>query len=542
MSGNNISEISPRTFEELSRLEYLDLADNRIEHLKVDAFLGLINLKRIDLHGNKLQYLHPDMFVGLPKLEDLFLADNLDLQIPTDSQFISSNSLTYLNISHCNVSSVSVETFANVSALEWLDLSYNDLSSVDINVLKVLTNLSVLYLYGNPLQCDCQLQEVWRWCQDNKIQTASEETAPKCETPSEVQGIWWGVLEKGQCLQGNIHYYGDYENTSYRYTDVEDTDLNVYLFNFLREYDAPIYAVPFIFGTTGNAILLIIIICNKHMRTVPNMYILNLAISDMIYLMVYFAESCANTISGTLNYGDFLCKYFPFCRRLSVGLSAYSVAVLSIQRYTVTVNPIQVRVSSQPTWRVTVATICGVWIVAALFALPSVLSRHVCQKLYCSRAIYPKYVVMFELLVSCVLPLCVIAFSYIMTARHLMKSAQPISEETQNPRLNTRKNSAKIVVGLTLVFLFSSVPYHSFWIYNIFNAQGTFDGDFYYDINEYNWKTYFVSMCFLLLNPCLNPVALFCSSLAFRRQFKRYLACCFKVKSPVINIKLVRRK
>jgi uncharacterized membrane protein (UPF0182 family) len=183
-----------------------------------------------------------------------------------------------------------------------------------------------------------------------------------------------------------------------------------------------------------------------------------------------------------------------------------------------------------------------VWIVAALFALPSGLSEDLCLELECARAIYPKNVTMFELLVSCVLPLCVIAFSYIMTARHLVKSAQPLSEEKQNPQLNTRTNAAKIVVGLTVVFLLSSVPYHTFWTINVFNIQGDFYGDFYYDIDEHNWRIHVVSMCFFLLNPCLNPVALFCTSLAFRRQFKRYLTCCFKLKSPVINIVLVRRK
>jgi hypothetical protein len=54
----------------------------------------------------------------------------------------------------------------------------------------------------------------------------------------------------------------------------------------------------------------------------------------------------------------------------------------------------------------------------------------------------------------------VIAFSYIMTARHLLESSCSLSEETQNSRLNTRKNAAKVVLGLTVVFLISFVPYH----------------------------------------------------------------------------------
>jgi Leucine-rich repeat (LRR) protein len=187
------------------RLEMLGLDHNIIEHLESDVFNGLVNLNVIILQGNKLQYLHPDTFLGLSVFQGL--------QMPTDPSLANSIILKHLAISVCNVRSVSVKTFANVSALIVLDLSYNNLKSVDINILKVLPNLSAMDLYDNPLQCDCQLQEVWRWCKDNNIKTANKEFAPECDTPSEVKGMWWGVLEKGQCLEGNMKYYGDYKNT-----------------------------------------------------------------------------------------------------------------------------------------------------------------------------------------------------------------------------------------------------------------------------------------------------------------------------------------
>ena len=100
--------------------------------------------------------------------------------------------------------------------------------------------------------------------------------------------MWWGVLEKGQCLDGDIQYYGDYNITSYSDTDIEEQEYR-YVYNyeyedgkddddeFFKQYEVPVYAVPFIFGTTCNVILLIINTCNKNMS-------LNLAISDIIYL------------------------------------------------------------------------------------------------------------------------------------------------------------------------------------------------------------------------------------------------------------------
>jgi hypothetical protein len=97
--------------------------------------------------------------------------------------------------------------------------------------------------------------------------------------------------------------------------------------------------------------------------------------------------------------------------RPSVGMSFYSVAVFSIQRCRVTVNHFHVRVSSPPKWRVTVATICALWTVAALFPVPSALSNCLSTDFVnLSRMKYFHFVVIFELSVSRVLPLCVIAY------------------------------------------------------------------------------------------------------------------------------------
>ena len=536
---NEISEILPGTFESMNSLEYFDLGSNRLVNLDSGVFSGLIKLTSINLSGNKLQFLLPDTFSWLPKLVHLFLYKKPGLRLQTDRNFIKSHSLSYLHIASCKFSSVSVETFVNVRELEWFDLSYNNLRTVHINIMRALPKLSILYLYGNPLQCDCQLKEVWRWCKDRNISTGDV----KCDTPREVKGMWWGVLWKGKCLDGNITYYGDYNRTHYSYTDTDHTISyeDVYDKKILNFYKLPVYAFLLTFGITSNFIILLIIICNKDMRTVPNMYILNLATSDIIHLTVIYFEIYTNTAPFKREDDDFMCTFLPFCLRLPVFLSAYSLAVFSFQRYRVTANSFHVRVSPQATWRVTVAAICGVWIVSASFAVPSVLSNYMCQYTYgTSSMTYYRHVVIFELIVSCVLPLCVIAFSHITTARHLVESSPFISEGTQNPQMNTRRNTAKIVVGLVLVFLISYVPYNAFWTHFICSDDfffSKFNNNLDKSENKFQ-NTYLILTCFLQINSCLNPVALFCTSNQFRQHLKRYLTCFCKKNSPPIDFEL----
>ena len=551
---NEISELLPGTFENMYSLEVLDLSNNNLKHLDSAMFSGLINLKEIRLEGNELQHLHPDTFFGLPNLQMLFLNENWALLIPTDHNFINSHSLSHLYISHCNVSSLSVETFANVSALELLDLSNNNLRTLDINIFRALPKLSTLYLYGDRLQCDCQLQEVWRWCEDRNIWTGYVE----CDIPSELKGMGWGVLEELHCLENNTQYYGDYKNKSYskNYITVPithnhtvpntDTNKKELFSRLLKQYQVPAYAVLFIFGTSLNVILLIIIIRNKDMRTAPNLYILNLATSDIIYLTVLFSEACANRMFDTWLEGDFICTFLPFCRRMSVGLSAYSVAVFSFQRYNITLYPFQFIVLKHEPWRGTVATICGVWTVAALVAIPSALSKYQCEEFAVLIHItYLQLLVIFELLVSSVLPLCAIAFTYIMTAHHLKKSSLAISDGTQHLQLHKRRNTAKIVLGLTVVFLISYVPYHAFWTYVICTRQVKIFSEKITDIHIYSdYKlryTYQISTCLLLINSCLNPVALFFTSSQFRQHLKRYLTCFRKTNHPYIDLEFAIR-
>ena len=150
--ANDLSEIIPGTFGNMSNLEHLDLEYNRVKHLRSDMFSGLINLKYIYLTNNELQSINPDTFLGLPNLQRLLLGNNRGLQIPIDRNFIKSHSLLHLDISGCNVHSVSVETFANVSALEQLVLQYNMLEYLDSDVFSGLVNLKRIYLTSNKLQ------------------------------------------------------------------------------------------------------------------------------------------------------------------------------------------------------------------------------------------------------------------------------------------------------------------------------------------------------------------------------------------------------
>jgi hypothetical protein len=94
------------------------------------------------------------------------------------------------------------------------------------------------------------------------------------------------------------------------------------------------------------------------------------------------------------------------------------------------VNPFQVLASPQATWRVTVATVCGVWIVAALFAVPSARSKYLLHDVIFFGL---QAAVIFEFLLSCVLLVCDGLHIHHYRS-HLVEFSFSISEKTQNPQ------------------------------------------------------------------------------------------------------------
>ena len=106
------------------------------------------------------------------------------------------------------------------------------------------------------------------------------------------------------------------------------------------------------------------------------------------------------------------------------------------------------------------------------------------------------------------------------------------------------KKTAKVSLGLTLIFIISYVPFHICELYFYFCIYSAIYGTTKEDeiVLDNNFKNISIILyIFLLINSCLNPVLLFCTSLAFRRQFKRYLTCCCKPNSPPTKFELKRR-
>ncbi|KAJ6222829.1 hypothetical protein RDWZM_001374 [Blomia tropicalis] len=134
-----------------------------------------------------------------------------------------------------------------------------------------------------------------------------------------------------------------------------------------------LYATISVAAIGGNGIVIYLIVNFRKMRTVTNVFILNLAIGDLL-----MASLCIPfTVTATLllhswPFGPLMCRIVTFAQAASVFISAYTLVAISIDRYVAIIYPLRPRMTRCHC----IQLIVIIWLVALLTPLPiALLSR-----------------------------------------------------------------------------------------------------------------------------------------------------------------------
>ncbi|XP_060530666.1 leucine-rich repeat-containing protein 15-like [Cylas formicarius] len=146
-SGCGVKEIKPLAFSAMTRLQYLFLHNNRIDHVAENAFSGVKRLYELRLENNALKTLIPG-FLNDFQSNLVNLSDNFIAKLPNGA-FKGSESVLILDLSNNDINAVDVDAFVGLSDLEELELSNNRLCHLKLGVFESLKFLRRLNLADN---------------------------------------------------------------------------------------------------------------------------------------------------------------------------------------------------------------------------------------------------------------------------------------------------------------------------------------------------------------------------------------------------------
>ncbi|XP_023228073.1 cholecystokinin receptor-like [Centruroides sculpturatus] len=104
-----------------------------------------------------------------------------------------------------------------------------------------------------------------------------------------------------------------------------------------------LYSIIFIFAILGNSLVIITLAQNKRMRTVTNVFLLNLAISDLLLGVFCMPVTLIGGLLRDFVFGSAMCRLFPYLQAVSVSVTVWTLVAISLERFFAICRPLHSR-------------------------------------------------------------------------------------------------------------------------------------------------------------------------------------------------------
>ncbi|XP_055838011.1 orexin/Hypocretin receptor type 1-like isoform X2 [Episyrphus balteatus] len=307
-----------------------------------------------------------------------------------------------------------------------------------------------------------------------------------------------------------------------------------------------VHGLVFITGLVGNALVCIAVYTNYSMRTVTNVFIVNLAVADFLVILVCLPPSVVWDVTETWFLGQSMCKIVLYFQTVSVTVSVLTLTFISVDRWYAICFPLRYRTKISRA----IASVSFIWIVALLSDIPEFLALHLKKpKLRFESVLFTQCgttwdlqtemnFYLTQLVLLYILPLMLMMIAYFKIVRILWKSdtipghresrthqyscgylrgnSTMVNSSTMG-QLRARRKAAKMLVAVVVMFATCYFPVH---VFNLLRYTGNLHG---------GEITTIFSLCSHWLcyaNSAVNPVIYNFMSGKFRREFRNALDKC----------------
>lgn len=290
------------------------------------------------------------------------------------------------------------------------------------------------------------------------------------------------------------------------------------------EVKTALYSSIFVLGLFGNSFVITVLARKRSSRTCHDIFICNLAISDLILLLTYFPMFFAHAV-GNFKAPRVFCKLIWPLITISYLSSILIITSMAIHRSRMIVNPYTSEISRR---NVYIWIFC-LWIMSFVCILPGMVFAEANRLGMCHVA-WPSveaHVVFrfFMLIVQYLLPLTITAVAYIRIGLAINRSKfhRKFSKQPKALSQTRRRENAQVVrtiATIVIIFAICMFPKHLASIYYYFGENGKEKGKILFRLLH-------ISEIFAVFHSCLNPLVYGTVMKHFRAEYFKYLQGIF---------------
>ncbi|CAD6191299.1 unnamed protein product [Caenorhabditis auriculariae] len=127
-----------------------------------------------------------------------------------------------------------------------------------------------------------------------------------------------------------------------------------------------LYLHIFVLGIFGNLAVLYLTMRNRQLQTVQNIFILNLAASDVLMCLTSLPITLITNVYKTWLFASPVCKLLPLVQGASIFVSTFSLAAIALDRYNLVVRPHRIPLTSRGASMVALS----LWVISVVVCMP----------------------------------------------------------------------------------------------------------------------------------------------------------------------------
>uniref|UniRef100_A0A8C0RZ44 Neuropeptide FF receptor 2 n=1 Tax=Canis lupus familiaris TaxID=9615 RepID=A0A8C0RZ44_CANLF len=186
------------------------------------------------------------------------------------------------------------------------------------------------------------------------------------------------MSEKWLNSSENWHDIWSVNDTKYHlYSDTNITYVDYYLHQPQVAAIIISYFLIFFLCMVGNTVVCFTVMKNKHMHTVTNLLILNLAISDLL-VGIFMPITLLDNIIAGWPFGSTMCKISGFIQGISVAASVFTLVAIAVDRFRCVVYPFKPKLTIKAAFIIIVI----IWVLTIVIMSPSAIMLHVQEEKY----------------------------------------------------------------------------------------------------------------------------------------------------------------